>query len=69
MEPKNDLAAAITLGHERPLRMAVRAASAPAPLIDAPARTSVVSYAAAIQFDWRRDVPMAAPKSAEDKAA
>jgi len=60
----------ITLGAERPLRMAVAAPpTSSQPMIEAPraaeTRVSAVpSYAAAISFDWRRDEPMASSPAA-----
>jgi hypothetical protein len=52
----------ITVGVERPVRMAVAAPpSADEPMIPAAdTRVSAVpSYAAPISFDWRRDQPLA----------
>jgi hypothetical protein len=69
-EPISLPADAITLGVERPLRMAVETAQAGAPALVGPAKrpSAVPAYTAPLSFDWRKDEPLAAARRAKESA-
>ena len=68
-EPISLPADAITLGAERPLRMAVDTPGvAAAPLVSPVRRASAMpAYSASLSFDWRRDEPLAAARLAANR--